>query len=69
MAHGRSESGWGRLKTEASYLDTKWSTSLWFDTKSAVYLLPLTGKIRRKYKLQVGDLVEIELKLDTDFLL
>jgi len=69
MAHGRHESGWGRLKTEAIYQDSKWSTSLWYDKKSAAYLLPLTAKIRKKHNIQLGDLVEIELLVDSDFLL
>lgn len=67
MAHGRNESDWGRLKTDVRYLESQWTTSLWYDTKSAAYLLPLAAKLRKKYKLQVGMLVKIELMIHSDF--
>lgn len=69
MAHGRLESGWGRLRVEVSYLDSGWSTSLWYDTKAAAYLLPISAKIRNKHKLGIGDRVSVSLLIEHEILL
>jgi len=42
------EEGWGRLKVTAKIGNSSWQTAIWFDTKSATYLLPLKAEIRKK---------------------
>ncbi|WP_420340887.1 DUF1905 domain-containing protein [Vibrio mexicanus] len=69
MAHGRLESGWGRLRVEVSCLDSSWSTSLWYDTKSAAYLLPISAKIRKKHKLATRDKLSVSLVIEHEILL
>jgi len=39
--YGYSEEGWGRLKTTAKIGKSEWKTSVWYDTKSKGYLLPV----------------------------
>ena len=63
MAHGASESGWGRLKVEARVRDEIWSTSIWYDTKLSRYLLPLNKKVRYALKIQVGSKVVVQLSI------
>ena len=55
------EEGWGRLKVEAVIGNSKWKTSIWFDTKMNTYLLPVKTEIRRKESIKIG--VNIELGL------
>lgn len=52
--HQWQEEGWGRLKAIAKIGKTEWSTAIWFDTKSDVYILPLKSEIRKKENLSVG---------------
>lgn len=63
MAHGNDESGWGRLKVKAQIAEVSWDTAIWFDTKSATYLLSVKADIRKKSQLAIGDLVLIKLKI------
>ncbi len=63
MAHGTSESGWGRLKVEARVREEIWSTSIWYDTKLSRYLLPLNKKVRYALKIQVGSKVVVQLSM------
>lgn len=63
MAHGTSESGWGRLKVEARVREEIWSTSIWYDTKLSRYLLPLNKKVRYALKIQVGNKVVVQLSM------
>ncbi len=55
------EEGWGRLKAIAKIGETEWKTSIWFDSKSKVYLLPLKAEIRKKEKLEIGMELEISI--------
>lgn len=57
------EEGWGRLKAQANILETTWDTAIWFDSKANTYLLPLKAEIRKKCKLETGDLVKVMLGL------
>ncbi len=57
------EEGWGRMKAVAKIKEHSWNTSIWFDSKSNVYVLPIKSEIRTKFKLKEGDLLEISLLL------
>lgn len=39
------EEGWGRMKAVAKISDHSWDTSIWFDSKSKLYVLPLKSEI------------------------
>jgi len=53
------EEGWGRMKASASISDYEWDTSIWFDSKTGVYVLPLKAVIRKKFSLEIDDLIEV----------
>lgn len=55
--YGNHESGWGRLRIKARIASNEWLTSLWYDSNSGLYLLPLNAAIRQKLHLQIGEIV------------
>ena len=57
------EEGWGRMKAKAKIRETLWDTAIWYDTKLNTYILPLKADIRKKEKIEIGDILEIEIIL------
>ena len=55
------EEGWGRMKATAAIGDWKWDTSIWFDKKMNTYLLPIKSEIRKKAKLQLDEIININI--------
>jgi hypothetical protein len=55
------EDGWGRMKIIAQIGSFYWDTSIWFDTKSNRYLLPLNLKVRKHVGLSHSDNIQITL--------
>ena len=55
------EEGWGRMKATAIINDLAWNTSIWFDTKSKCYILPVKSEIRKKLSLKEDDLLMISI--------
>ncbi len=60
--HGISEEGWGRLKTAAQVGKSKWNTAIWFDTKTASYLLPLKLDVRKKEGIKIAASLQVHLQ-------
>jgi hypothetical protein len=54
---------WGSVKIQASIGDTKWDTSLFFDTKKDCFLLPVKSTIRKKEKISAGDVRKICIQI------
>ena len=48
---------WGSLPVQVTIGKTTWNTSIFPDTKSGTYLLPVKAIVRRKESLEAGDLV------------
>ena len=57
------EEGWGRMKAYVHLGDLSWNTSIWFDSKSQSYVLPIKSDIRKKLTLKENDLLKITLLL------
>jgi ribosomal protein L31E len=57
------KTGWGSVRIKAKINQTSWKTSLFPDSKSAAYLLPVKAEIRKKAKIQEGDDVAIEIEV------
>lgn len=57
----------GSVKVSASIAGRRWSTSLFPDSKSNSYLLPVKKDIRTAAGLRAGDDVDVELELATGF--
>jgi len=57
------EEGWGRMKAKAKIRESLWDTAIWYDTKLGTYILPLKAEIRKKEKIEVGSILNIEVLL------
>jgi hypothetical protein len=55
--------GWGSVRVSVKIGDTQWNTSIFPDSKSGTYLLPVKAEIRKKEKLKAGDMVVLELQV------
>jgi hypothetical protein len=55
--------GWGSLPVEVKIGKTVWTTSIFPDSKSGTYLLPLKAKIRRTEGIEEGDTVSVTLTI------
>lgn len=59
------KSPWGSLRVSAQVGKTKWKTSLFPDSKSGCYLLPVKADVRKAEKLFDGSLVTCTIMRDT----
>jgi hypothetical protein len=57
------KTGWGSVRIKAKINQASWSTSLFPDSKSASYLLPVKAEIRKKTKIKNGDDVTVEIEV------
>lgn len=62
---GYLKAGWGSLRAKLTIGKTTWETSLFPDTKSGGYLIPLKTEIRCKENIGIGDEVEILIEVKT----
>ncbi len=58
---GMHARGWGSLPVKASIEKTEWQTSIFPDSKSGTYLLPLKAAVRRQEGLFEGDTAQVTL--------
>ena len=56
--------GWGSVRVKARIGQTDWTTSIFPDSKSGCYLLPVKVAIRKAEDLKIGDEVRLNLSLD-----
>jgi len=54
---GSKARGWGSLPVVVTLGKTKWHTSIFWDNKSAAYLLPLKMKVRQAEGVAHGDII------------
>lgn len=59
-AHAR---GWRSLRVAATVGKTRWLTSIFPDSKSASYLLPVKASVRKKEKLAAGKTLAFTLEI------
>ena len=55
--------GFGSVKVEAAIGEVRWSTSLFPDSRTSGYILPLKADVRRRAGIAAGDEVTVILKL------
>jgi hypothetical protein len=55
--------GFGSVKVTATIGDAVWDTSIFPDSKSESYLLPVKAEVRKKAKIQVGDVITVQLNI------
>lgn len=54
---------WGSLSVEATLGQSRWRTSLFADSKSGSYLLPVKASVRSREALHAGDAMDIAVEL------
>lgn len=55
--------GFGSVKVEAAIGEVRWTTSLFPDSRTGGYVLPLKADIRRRAGIAAGDEVTVRIKL------
>jgi hypothetical protein len=58
--------GFGSVRVRASIGATTWRTSVFPDKESGSYLLPVKRQVRTAERVEVGDIVRIELVVDRE---
>ena len=61
--HGSAAKNFGTIGVLAKIEKTRWKTSVFSDTKSQSYVLPLKAEIRKKEKITVGKMVLVQLSV------
>lgn len=63
---GKTRKGWGSLRVRVKIGSSTWETSIFPDTKSKSYLLPLKAAVRKKEQLSAGSAVHVDLEILID---
>ena len=61
---GPKAPGWGSLRVTATIGGTTWRTSIFPDTKSGAFILPLKGDVRRAENIGAGDRVAVAVEIE-----
>lgn len=59
--HGKNARGWGSLPVSVTVGKTTWETSIFPDSKTGTYLLPVKAVVRRAEGIGEGDSLSISL--------
>lgn len=54
----------GSLRVSALIGETRWKTSIFFDTKAGAFVLPVKADVRRKEGIQLGDIVKCSIAFE-----
>jgi Domain of unknown function (DUF1905) len=60
-SHGERR-GFGSVRVQATIGQTTWATSIFPDTKSSSYLLPVKAAVRRETGIAEGDAISVTIK-------
>ena len=55
--------GWGSVRVSVTVGAVQWATSVFPESKSGSYILPIKAEVRRKASLRAGDNVSVTLQL------
>ena len=61
---GPRSAGWGSLRVTATIGSTTWRTSIFPDTKSGAFLLPLKADVRQRENIGAGDRVAVAVEIE-----
>lgn len=61
--HGFIRRGFGSIKVTATIGKTTWFTSIFPDSESHSYILPVKREVRRAEQLKDGNMTEIQLEI------
>ena len=57
------KAGFGSVKVVAQIGDTRWKTSVFPDSESGCYVLPLKKAVRTAEKIDIGDTAEVDIEV------
>ena len=60
---GKQRVGWGSIPVTVTLNKTTWKTSIFPDSKSGGYLLPLKAVVRKKEGITEGDVITFSMKV------
>lgn len=60
---GANSRGWGSLRVSVAIGDTSWRTSIFYDSKTKTYLLPVKKEVRTKLEFKPEDTADFALEL------
>jgi hypothetical protein len=60
---GYLKGGWGSLPVRLTVGKTTWQTSIFPDSKSGGYLIPLKAEVRKKEKFDIDEEIEINIEV------
>lgn len=63
LFHGQKAKNWGSIAVITTVGKTIWKTSIFRDTKSESYVLPLKAEIRKKEKIAVGKMLPVRIEI------
>lgn len=61
---GPKAPGWGSVRVTATIGGTTWRTSIFPDTRTGAFILPLKGDVRRREHVGAGDRVEVSVEIE-----
>lgn len=61
---GQKRRGWGAIPVKATVGQSVWSSSIFPDSKSGTYLLPIKLSIRKREGIKDGDVLSLTLRID-----
>ncbi|WP_067547766.1 DUF1905 domain-containing protein [Nocardia crassostreae] len=61
--HGHRAAGFGSIRVKVTVGASRWSTSLFPDTKRGTYILPMKKPVRIAEGIEAGDSVRVELEI------
>jgi hypothetical protein len=56
-------SGWGSIRVEATIGGSTWKTSIFPDSKSGTFLLPVKAQVRKQEGISAGDRVRLTIEI------
>ena len=61
---GSRAPGWGSLRVTATIGGATWRTSIFPDTRSGAFILPIKAEIRRRENIGAGDRVMVAVEIE-----
>lgn len=55
--------GWGAVRVSVSIGEVQWKTSIFPESKTGFYILPLKAEVRKKANIAVGDIVNVVIAI------
>ncbi len=62
--HSAKRRGWGAVRVQATIGETTWETSIFPSASNNAYILPIKAVVRKKEKILVDNVVEVQLKIE-----